>query len=379
MILLAVKVLVLVISYLYIVLPALPIIPLLYASVQHTQLYFSPNRLRISHITLIIIVLLVKPLLKLLGIVPPLQPNGAAKDLSEAFTLPDLSLSMPLTLSGADSALYRKAVGTTEAKVDGRNPVLLIVGVTEPLMLLLLPKPNCPILPLGAVNVRNKLEFLEPDLCRRVAAGALLNAKAESRLIGTGRRVKRGMEFDVVIEVTSDRDASSGRCILFRKVVTTLQFLKPTVKPRFTDQTGDDRAVESSDPDSNAFQVLDGDLNIAKDAPKRWAAVCKDYNPIHTSEWAAKIFGFPGRIAHGNLVVAQVLELLRSSTGTIFHEMIGRTAKPFWLEVRFRRPMVVPIALQVSFCEKQQPDGVRAYFRVGKAGKVYIEGEVGWM
>ena len=331
---------------------------------------------------MVIIVLLLKPMLKLLGFVPPLKANSSTKDLADAFELPDLSVSMPLKLSSADVALYDQAVKPKQSdgeKTSGRSPLFLLVGVTQPLMLLLLPKTNCPILPLGSVNVRNRFEFLEPDVCRRAATGALRNAKAESRLVRTGRRVKRGMEFDVVIEVTSEREGSSERQVIFKQVITLLQVLKSSAKPRFAEQTESGTSATVAEADPNGLQMLDQELDISADAPSDWAAVCKDYNPIHTSVWAAKMFGFPGKLAHGNLVVARVLELLQSSTDTIFKEMVEQMAKPFWLEVNFKRPMVVPVKLQVAISDSRQSSTGRDYFKVKKGGKVYIEGEAGWL
>ncbi len=373
------KILIFVISYLFIVLPALPLIPLLYASVNHTLLGFSPNQLRTSHVTLVIIVLLLKPLLKVIGFVPPLKPNSSMKDLSEAFVLPDLSVSMPVKLTATENVLYDRAIGTSKSSgvpANGRTPPFLLVGVTEPLMLLLLPKTNCPILPLGSVNVRNRFEFLDPGVCRGATMGALQNAKAESKLVRAGRRVKRGMEFDVVIEVTSARDGSSERRVVLRQVITLLQFLKSSVKPQFVES---DRSAAVLETDLNELQVLSQGLGISAEAPLHWAAVCKDYNPIHTSVLAAKLFGFPGKLAHGNLVVARVLELLHSSTATVFKEMLEHTAKPFWLEVNFRRPMVVPVKLQVAIGVSRQSPGERDSFQVKKGDKVYIEGAAGWL
>lgn len=382
MISLITKLLIFILSYLFIVLPALPIIPLLYASVQHSKLAFSPNQLRISHVTLIIILLLLKPLLRLLGLVPPLEPNPLMKDFSEAFTLPDLSVSMPLIVKRADVQLYNRAVSTTKASgtlAPRTDPIFLLVGVSEPLMLLLLPKTNCPIMPLGSVNVRNRIEFLEPDICRRAASGGLRNAQARSFLSKKGRRVKRGMEFDMVVEVTSEVECTTDQRTIFRQVFTTLQYLKNNTKPQFVERVQSDKPVATDQTTHSSLRRIEQDLGIEIDAPKSWAAICKDYNPIHTSDWAARAFGFPGRLAHGNLVVARTLEMLRSVTDSVFAQMIDHTSDPFWLEVEFKRPMILPIALHVLFGEEGRPSSKKGHFQVKKEEKVCIEGEVGWL
>jgi hypothetical protein len=40
----------------------------------------------------------------------------------------------------------------------------------------------------------------------------------------------------------------------------------------------------------------------------QWAAVCKGINPIQMSFLAARMFGFPGKIAHVNYVVAHFIK-----------------------------------------------------------------------
>jgi hypothetical protein len=51
-------------------------------------------------------------------------------------------------------------------------------------------------------------------------------------------------------------------------------------------------------------------IDFPSDAPKAWSKGCNDINPIHMTSLAARLFGFPGKIAHGNHVVAIVTEQL---------------------------------------------------------------------
>ena len=49
-------------------------------------------------------------------------------------------------------------------------------------------------------------------------------------------------------------------------------------------------------------------VTIPGNAPLRWAAITRDYNLIHVSSLAAKLFGFRSAIAHGNHVAALLVE-----------------------------------------------------------------------
>ena len=67
----------------------------------------------------------------------------------------------------------------------------------------------------------------------------------------------------------------------------------------------------------NAFKPAAKEvLQIEADAPEKWAALCKDYNPIHVSAIAAKLFGFPGKVAHGNQVAASMIESIAAVAKT---------------------------------------------------------------
>ena len=45
-------------------------------------------------------------------------------------------------------------------------------------------------------------------------------------------------------------------------------------------------------------------------------ALCKDYNPIHVSAIAAKLFGFPGKFAHRNQVAASMIKSIAAAAKT---------------------------------------------------------------
>ena len=79
------------------------------------------------------------------------------------------------------------------------------------------------------------------------------------------------MEFDVVVEVFDDATED----LIFRKVVTILQFPKKTVEPTWHES----RKKKPSDlvlTTENAFKPVAKEvLHIEADAPSKWAAFCK--------------------------------------------------------------------------------------------------------
>ena len=102
-------------------------------------------------------------------------------------------------------------------------------------------------------------------------------------------------------------------------------------------------------------------VSMSVDDPLKWAAICKDYNFIHLSGAAAKAFGLPGKIAHGNHAVAKALHQLKDSRSL---------QPPFttssWMEVQFRRPMVVPGVFDVSLRESSKPGKTLSVSSKGK-------------
>jgi hypothetical protein len=77
------------------------------------------------------------------------------------------------------------------------------------------------------------------------------------------------------------------------------------------------------------------------DIGRRYARVSGDYNPIHLWPWSARLFGFPGAIAHGMWSLARCAATLAS-----------RTAGPCTLMARFLRPLVLPATVELRGAEE---------------------------
>jgi acyl dehydratase len=102
---------------------------------------------------------------------------------------------------------------------------------------------------------------------------------------------------------------------------------------------------------------LPGDLG------RRYAAVSGDRNPIHMHSLAARPLGFPRAIAHGMWTKARCLAALE-----------GRLPDAFSVEVRFRKPILLPST--VGFGSEELKTKVRFGVRSARDGAVHLEGSV---
>lgn len=133
-------------------------------------------------------------------------------------------------------------------------------------------------------------------------------------------------------------DDASGSTV-FRQTITVLQLSRRLA-------LRDKGSAKASDFDWTRREHWTN-LELTKSLPHRWAAISKDHNPIHTSSVLAKyVFGLGGAIAHGNCVA------VRCFAGSQGQELAQ--GEPWALEISFRKPMVLPLKLQV---ERVRGDG----------------------
>ncbi|OAA57200.1 Ricin B lectin [Cordyceps fumosorosea ARSEF 2679] len=316
---------------------------------RHAVLPKPVSRLDGRDILVIILLILDKLLQRLLGLAPPLAPSSDGR----GFDLPALSVTSTLAIDDDDLLRFDAATAprakkgtTTAARAEPssttaptppeNNRSLLIPGLINPLMAILLANRNLPVHPFGAVNTRNTFTFLDPEACRHPTRvlDATRGVTVSASLGGPGnpgRRVKRGVEFEVLFEVAALRRGDTSPTVIFRQVGAVLAHLPRDTKPLYVSATADEKEEEP------AWTSADGEIvELGMRAPKKWAAVCRDYNPIHMSSLLARAFGFPGKIAHGNHALARADDEGRET--------------PSALEVRFLRPMVLParLALEVA-------------------------------
>lgn len=322
--------------------------PLRSGNVDDSSLDFFPQELAVSEVILAILIFVGRQILHLIGLRDRFYvKTGPGKD-EESYELPELMLAMPFRLNEEDLKKYIAAVNSDTPSSGAnssagphqgpQNPLnspaqtcLVLSAFSEPVMLLLLAHHRSPVRPLGAVNVRNRFEVLRPDLC---SAEMLMNTKlvVVAALKQQTRKVKRGLEIDIAVEIASYMDPD---VVVFRQVFTMLQFMKFRTEPALSAPKADGLSIDE-------LSKREGwrTFTVSTNAPRRWAKVCKDYNPIHVSSMAAKLFGFSSSIAHGNHALA--LALAQFDTN---HDYRFDADKPFVMEVQFRKPVPLPATL----------------------------------
>jgi hypothetical protein len=115
------------------------------------HLSFMPNGPRTREVIFAIALMLIK------SIVTSFRSKRASKSR--------LELSSPFILDRDDITQYRRALDlelNDELTIEPLQMPIFLSAVTEPAMLLLLASRSCPINALGAVNVRNRLELVDP-------------------------------------------------------------------------------------------------------------------------------------------------------------------------------------------------------------------------
>ncbi|KAI1618820.1 hypothetical protein EDD37DRAFT_623773 [Exophiala viscosa] len=340
----------------------------LWSGRKRVKLSFSPNQLSVYDITVVLGQLASRSIKRSLDV------WWWYRDPESITLMDDSSLTMPVRTSQKDLDAYTLAVERTtqtNALWTGSKAMLFLSALTEPAMLLLLAETSCKLCPLGAVNVRNRFELLRPDLCTEHSlksfSGAGVTASASKHV----RRVRRGFEVDLLLTLDIPRGGSTGTITIFRQIFTILQFAKLNQKIARKDQS-------ESDSQPLAYTRV-ASFDVEYEEPSRWARVCKDYNPIHISAIAAKLFGFSGKIAHGNHMVAKALDLLERCTLPPEYEALYRSQDPVWMEVVFKRPITVPAVLEVTVAKDDTISGSCSDlmpFRICKGG-VCIEGKLG--
>lgn len=317
------------------------LMPLVFSR-RNVNLRFTPNDLRTGEVVIAILAMMVKSML----------PVSLCAWLAPA----TLTLTSPFVMTEEHLARYQLAIGKRSEEIKEVNPLhqlLFFSAVTEPAMLLLLASPACPVSPLGAVNVRNRFEFIRPDLGVPTAFKNFGQAYLTAKIHNVPRPVKRGVEYDLEVALNiKDQTNIGGSYLVFRQVFTMLEFRKNNNARADSSDAKDTPWIEpSTQPESTI------PLSFEENDPLRWARLCKDYNFIHLSHAIAKAFGLPGKLIHGNHAIARALQVVPTrSPGNA----------PAWIEVQFRKPMVVPGLFEVAATGGNEECDEFSIFRAGK-------------
>jgi hypothetical protein len=228
-------------------------------------------------------------------------------------------------------AAYGRLTGFTLR--DSVPPTWLHV-LTFPLHIHLLSDPESSIRLVGAVHVSNRM-----TLRRAVSVGELLTLEV---FLDALRPHARGALVDLVGQVRVDGEP------VWDGVSTYLA--QGLVVP------GEPTVVERAPFSPAEPQAL---WDLPRDLGRRYRAVSRDPNPIHTSRVASRAFGFPGPIMHGMWTHARALATLE-----------GRLPAAYSAEVSFTKPIVLPA--KVGLVTNPTPGGYRTAVTDPKGAKPYL-------
>ena len=252
-------------------------------------------------------------------------------------SIPPLSVRLNgARASSSQLSAYRELCGFADSRT---LPITFPHIMAAGLLLHLLTQPEFPLPLLGLVHLRNRIEQL-----RGIGTGEALDIELR---LDAAREVRLGLEFDLITEVSVDGER------VWREVMTNLYRL-PAPK-------------SASSPPPAGAQLADYlPFTAPADIGRRYAAVGKDYNPIHLTPLSARLFGFKRHIAHGMWSLARCAALLSERLET----------EPRLLEVAFRQPLFLPGRATLKFAHAVgvSQAGIDFELLSARDGKVHLQG-----
>jgi acyl dehydratase len=240
----------------------------------------------------------------------PFVPGGGGE-------IPDVQLELDGVVAEPSAvAAYAKVCGFTLR--DTLPPTYPHV-LAFPLHMALMSEGSFPFGAVGLVHIANRITQF-----RRLGIDEELSLRVQATKIAPH---PKGRSFDVVTE------ARVGRQIAWESTSTFLHRGKGDPGAA----CGEAFPIVAEHTPASAEWSLPGDLG------RRYAAVSGDRNPIHMHSLTAKPLGFPAAIAHGMWTKARALAALDS-----------RLPDAFAVDVRFRRPILLPAKVEFATQGQQQ-------------------------
>jgi hypothetical protein len=234
-------------------------------------------------------------------------------------------------------AQYREVCGFAPSKM---LPITFFQVQAVSLHLWLMNQPRFPFPLLGLVHLRNSNEQPKP-----VPQDVRYELRAT---LGPARRIPQGLIFDIITEAVGDNGD-----VLSRSVTTPLVRMKL--------EGGGGKMPEPKLPEMKELERF----CVPADIGRRYAAVAKDYNPIHLHPLSARLFGFKRAIAHGMWSVARcaaALEPLLPGPATS-------------LSVQYRAPLLLPAEVSLKRALGEAPLDFALMRHDGQ--KMYLNGRIG--
>lgn len=214
---------------------------------------------------------------------------------------------------------YRAVCGFTTA---GTLPMTWPQVLATPLHAALLAHDAFPLPMLGLVHAKNRITEY-----RRIGDDEVLDFAV---VIDGVRSARSGLEFDVVTQVRS------GGALVQESVLTALS--RRPGRPTKESKDAKEPAESSPKPGEQGGARASILWPVPESQGREYAAVGRDWNPIHVHAMTAKLFGFKRAIAHGMWTLARSLAEL--------DPLVPDAERT--LSVSFRRPIFLPSTVVFS-------------------------------
>lgn len=247
----------------------------------------------------------------------------------------------------ADQKALNDYLATLNLKKSAYLPILYPHVMAGSMHMNMLSHKAFPIRLLGSVHLKNRITQYK---------AIPVNAKMDLHsAISSFRLVDKGLEFDFTTVATINGEK------VWEEISINFQ------AGRFGGKTNPSE-IKSFELDSLKDPEKTGRWNVPTNRGKKYANFTGDYNPIHISALAAKLFGFKRDIAHGFGVLAEAIE---QSTAI---EQAGGVKKTLQVDAIFKGP--VYLNSDVYLRQNTQQNSNRFDVYCGENPKPSICGEV---
>jgi acyl dehydratase len=268
---------------------------------------------------------------------------GNGKAMLKALLLPrkgfDASLGLPkitATWKGAKADIHalNSYLQTLSLEKGDSLPILYPHVMAGSMHMNMLSHKAFPIRLLGSVHLKNRITQHQaiPD-------DAAIDLYAE---IAGYRLVEKGVEFDFITE------ASLNGKKVWEEVSTFLQMGRFGGK----ENPSAEKSFELASLDN---PEAGGSWHVPNNRGKKYAKISGDYNPIHMSPLAAKLFGFKRDIAHGFGVLAETIEYSSAIAEA------GGLDKALQVDVVFKAPVFLDSDVTIKQNKAQDPSRVDVF------------------
>jgi acyl dehydratase len=262
--------------------------------------------------------------------------------------VPDLELVVAdLVVDAGHLAAYERVCGFAPGNV---LPPTYPQVVAFPVQLALMTDGSFPFGPVGLVHIENRITQRRP-----IGLGDALTLRVHATELEPH---PRGKKFSIVTE------ARVGGELVWESHGTELRRESGFGADAGAEDGGaaSAEAGRASRQKAGAGELpMSAEWRISGDIGRRYAAVSGDRNPIHLYGICAKPFGFPRPIAHGMWTKARCLAALQ-----------GRLPDAYTVEVRFRRPLLLPST--VAFASEESGERIRFAVRDAADGTPHLDG-----